>query len=271
MTWVPAYDVHGSGPRTLFLLHGIFGHRGGWRTFARALAAALPGWTIVAVDHRHHGDSRGAPPPDTVDACADDLAALAAHLGVRPLVTVGHSFGGKVVLRHAARHPDGLAHVCVLDAPPGAGPRGGEDNDMRRVVGALAALTLPRAYREDVTRELREAGLSSMLAVWMGTNLVRGEGGYRWRFDFDGCRRLLDDYFDVDAWPVLEAPRLAPTIDVIRADRSDRWLPADLARFAHIQAPTRLLVLPDAGHWLHADNPRGLLELVVGGIPAALR
>lgn len=271
MPWLPAHDVHGAapGPRTVFLLHGILGNRANWRSFARRLAAALPGGSVVTVDHRHHGDSRGAPPPDTLDACADDLAALAASLGVRPYVVVGHSFGGKVALAYAERHPDGLAQAWVLDAPPGAGDRGGEDHEVPRVLAALRDLPLPLARRDQVVSELRARGLSQPIALWMTTNLTAVDGGWGFRFDLDGAERLLRDYFARDGWPVLERPRTSPAIEVVRAERSDRWDPATLARFAALPpgVPTRLHLLPAAGHWLHADNPDGLLALLLGHFP----
>lgn len=266
MAWLPAHDVFGPPPgdQTLFLLHGILGNRNNWRTFARKLVEALPGWTVVTLDHRHHGDSRGAPPPDTVDACADDLAALAVHLGVQPRVTVGHSFGGKVVLRHAARHPAGIEAVWVLDTPPGPGTRGGEDHEVVRVLGALRDLPMPLARRDSVVTELRARGLSEGIALWMTTNLGPVDGGFAFRFDLDACERLIRDYFVCDTWPVLLQSRQTPRIEVVRAERSDRWDAETLARFAAIGegVPTRLRTLPNAGHWLHADNPAGLLAML---------
>ncbi len=276
VTFLPAHDRYGAdpGPNTVFLLHGILGNRGNWRSFARRLTQQLPGWCVVTLDHRHHGDSRGAAPPDTVNACADDLAALADHLGVRPRVTVGHSFGGKVVLAHADRHRDGLEQVWVLDSPPGAGDRGGEDHEVVTVLGALRAVPLPLLRREQIVTELTARGLSRPLAVWMTTNLAPVEGGYGFRFDIDGAERLIADYFRFDAWPILTRPRTLPRIDCVRAERSDRWDPASLARFADLPAsvPTHLHLLENAGHWLHADNPDGLLRLFADRwTPAALR
>lgn len=266
MPFLPAYDSFGAPPGrdTVFLLHGILGNRGNWRSFARRLADQLPGWCVVTLDHRHHGDSRAPPPPDSVAACADDLAALAAHLGLRPRVTVGHSFGGKVVLAHAERHPAGLAQVWVLDAPPGPGNRGGEDHEVVKVMGALRSVPLPLARREQVVTELLDRGLPRPMALWMTTNLGPVPGGFGFRFDLDGAGRLITDYFAVDAWPFLARPRPGPAVEMVRAARSDRWDEATLARFAALPAtvPTRLHLLEDAGHWLHADNPNGLLALL---------
>ncbi len=276
MPWLPRFDSFGApeGP-TLFLAHGILGNRNNWRFFARKLAAALPGWRIVVVDLRHHGDSQGAPPPDTVDACADDLDALATALDVRPRVVIGHSFGGKVALSYAARYAAKLEQAWVLDTPPGTGTLLGEDHEVVRVFSALRELPMPLARREQIVTELTARGLSMPMAQWMTTNLApvaegNPEAGYGFRFNLDGAERLIADYFRWDAWPVLLAPRARPAIHLVRAERSDRWDAQTLARLAAIPVgvPTWLHVLPDAGHWLHADNPAGLLAMLVEGIRA---
>lgn len=276
MAWLPRYDSLGvPGGPTLLLAHGILGNRNNWRFFARRLAAALPAWRILVVDLRHHGDSQGAPPPDTVDACADDLAALAAALDVRPRAVIGHSFGGKVVLSYAARHATGLHAAWVLDAPPGAGALLGEDHEVVRVFKALRELPMPLRRREQIVTELTARGLSMPMAQWMTTNLAPvderdPDAGYAFRFNLDGAERLIADYFRWDAWPVLLAPRVGPEIHLVRAERSDRWDPQTLGRLEAIPVgvPTFTHLLEDAGHWLHADNPTGLLALLVEGMNA---
>lgn len=265
MAFLLAHDCVGApvGAPTVLVAHGILGNRGNWRSFSRRLAEQLPGWCVVTVDLRHHGDSRNPPPPDTVAACGEDLAHLADHLGVAPQVTIGHSFGGKVVLAHAARFPSGLASCWVLDAPPGPGHRGGEDHEVLRVLAALRDIPLPLRRREQIVDELLQRGLSRPTALWMTTNLLATPEGYVYRFDLDGVERLLRSYFEFDGWPVLAGSGLT-RFEVVRAQRSDRWDDASLARFQALDhhGATRLHTLPDAGHWLHADNPDGLLALM---------
>ncbi|MEZ4466088.1 MAG: alpha/beta fold hydrolase [bacterium] len=68
-------------------------------------------------------------------------------------------------------------------------------------------------------------------------------------------RRLLPD-------GSLGVPRRpgARAVHVVRAGRSDRWDAATLQRLAASAVDVR--VLPDAGHWLHVDDPEGLLALL---------
>lgn len=283
MLVLPSFDVYGtplehdrSGP-VVFLLHGILGNRNNWRTFARRLADTLSSarGSVVAMDHRHHGDNVAPPDADlagdTIEACADELALLADHLGVRPSVTIGHSFGGKVVLSHAARHPDGLEQVWVLDCPPGPGSAAevaGVGHEVVRMIEALRSVPLPLARREQVVHTLLDRGMPHPMALWMTTNLKPVPGGYGFRFDLDGAQRLIQSYFCWDGWPVALSARVTPKIEFVRAERSDRWDEETIARLSAVQegVPTRLHLLPDAGHWLHADNPSGLLAMLDAGI-----
>jgi esterase len=248
--------------RTAYVLHGILGSGRNWRTTARRLAAARPDTRYVLVDLRNHGRSDGAPPPHSVTTAADDLVALHAEVGP-PDEAIGHSFGGKVALRYAERHPQGLGQVWVLDSrADGAEPD--PDNDVARVLRALRRVPVPLAEREEVVEHLSALGFGEMLSRWMTTNLVRGEGGFVFAFDLDAVDEMIQDYWRQDLWPVLRDPPCP--IDVVRAGRSDRWSPQVVARYAdEAHEDVTLHVLPDAGHWLHVDDPEGLVRLMTGG------
>ena len=101
----------------------------------------------------------------------------------------------------------------------------------------------------------------------MTTNLRPGPDGLVWRFDLDAVEEMMRSYAEADFWPLVESTTARVTF--VRALRSERWTPSVLARFEGLSAdsPVRLLAL-DAGHWLHADDPEGLLALLVAGYRA---
>jgi pimeloyl-ACP methyl ester carboxylesterase len=265
MGFVPAYSVIAaprSHPRrSVFFVHGILGSKKHWRSFARRFVARFPAWRAVLVDLRNHGSSRPAPPPHDITACAGDLHRLGEALG-RPSAVVGHSFGGKVVLRYLAEFGSDLEASWVLDGPVGPEAGGGR-SEVARLVDELAALTLPVARRSDVSARLGELGFSDVVARWMATNLHRdASGGYVFDFDLEGVRALLESYWTADLLSVLTRNPSRGGVHLLYAARSDRWSREQLEELAELVRPGRFELhrLPDAGHWLHIDDPEGLLD-----------
>ena len=82
---------------------------------APAVAATT---TVCAYDRAGHGRSDEAGPQDGI-ALATDLHTLLERAGVAgPYVLVGHSSGGPYVRVFAARYPDEVAGMVLLDAQP---------------------------------------------------------------------------------------------------------------------------------------------------------
>lgn len=98
--------VHG----TLVCVHGNPTWSYLWRRF---VAAAAPGWRVVAVDQLGMGFSQRCEARTLADR-VDDLDAVLTALDVTgPVVTAGHDWGGAVSLGWAVRHRDRL-HAVVL-------------------------------------------------------------------------------------------------------------------------------------------------------------
>lgn len=104
------------GPLTV-LLHGFPETWWGWRHQIGPLAAA--GLRVVAPDQRGYGLSSR---PEGIaayhlDRLADDVTGLADALGHDRFRLVGHDWGGLVAWWVAARHPDRLERLAILNAP----------------------------------------------------------------------------------------------------------------------------------------------------------
>lgn len=255
-----------SAPRVAWLVHGILGRGRNFRTLGRRIASTWPSFRVLLPDLRCHGESPPRSPPHDLAATARDLQELASRHGA-PQVVVGHSFGGKAVLAWARDHGAGSgAIVWSLDSPPGPvlGRASREqDADPARILSLLQKIPLPAPSRDALRQPLKEAGLPEPIVQWLLTSAVQAQDGWRWLWDLDGVESLLRSYADTDLWPWLEDPPAgAPEVHLVRAGRSDRWSPEDLARFQRMAERGRGHVLPDAGHWLHVDDPEGLWRLL---------
>ena len=251
--------------KTAFVLHGVLGSGQNFRRFTQMLAGERPEYRYVLVDLRHHGQSTGAPRPNTLSACAADLTELGHALGAQPQVLIGHSFGGKVAVEYARQGAPSLEQVWVLDSVPGAQEEVNQ-TEVSAVMAAVRAVPMPAASRRDVVTHLTgHSGLSSGLGEWMTTNLKRQGDHYVWTFDLKGIEELMADYYQVDLWEFLAQARQRPEFRLVVAERSDRWTPELRARARALPAQSRVIYhdLPNSGHWVHVDNPEGLLRLIV--------
>lgn len=253
-----------TGTHTIVFLHGILGSRNNWKSFAQELVTERPTWRAVLCDLRNHGESHGAPPPHTLDACADDVTQTIDKADV----VVGHSFGGKVALALAKRAwPQ---ETWVLDCPPGPRTFGGADpSEIARVLEAIRGVHVPIASRAALVDALRGVGLSDPLAKWMTTNLrpapAPAAEGFVWKFALDAIPEMLASFGAMDAWDVVEAEAAQRgRVVMVRAGRSDRWSADDVARLTRAAARGSVVehVMQNAGHWLHTDDPATLLALL---------
>lgn len=75
----------------------------------------------------------------------------------------------------------------------------------------------------------------------------------------------------MDYWPLLEHPPKGMEIVIVRAENSDDgWDPCIIQKLESLEnrktdeseGKLSVVVLPKSGHWVHVDNPKGLLEIV---------
>lgn len=104
----PARDT---GSPTILLIHG-------WTLcadlnwFAVYAAVARHG-RVLAMDVRGHGRGLRSEQRFTLEAAADDAAALLEHLGAAPAIVVGYSMGGSIGLLMWRRHPESVAGLVL--------------------------------------------------------------------------------------------------------------------------------------------------------------
>ncbi len=245
------------------MTHGIFGAGSNWRGIARKLVDRRREWGVVLVDLRLHGRSEAGEPPHTVAACADDLAALITELGdVRALA--GHSFGGKTAL--ATRDRVQLDQTWVLDASPGARPDAiaDPDNSVVRVLDMMARMPPTFPTRDAFVAAAVAEGHTTALAQWLAMNLVPQGDAMVNRLDVAALRSLLVDYYQLDLWDSVVAPR--GELDFVIATRGSSVSAADRERLTTAPAHVHSHEI-EAGHWLHIDAPVAVVELFAARLP----
>lgn len=253
-------------PPTCVLVHGILGSRRNLLSFGRRLADTFPSWQFLLVDLRCHGQSvqMGHAGPNTVETAAADVVALLNHLKIYPFMMIGHSFGGKVVMEMvllSGRVLPRPVQVWVLDTVPGDAWREGGDHP-KDTISFVRTLAMPLQSRKQLVDSLTGAGFTTEGAQWMATNLkARPDGQLDWTFDIEGIAEMYVSYEHTDLWPMLESQPQGLAVDFVRAEHSAFvWREEDIERIDATGANVH--VLQDSSHWVHIDNPDGLLDLL---------
>jgi pimeloyl-ACP methyl ester carboxylesterase len=246
----------------LVLVHGLFGSGINWHGIARRLAGD-PAWrrTILVPDLRNHGESPWGQPMD-YPAMAADLGALLAERGQDRAHLVGHSMGGKAAMWLALTAPEQVASLTVADIAPVTYP-----SRFRSMIDALRGLSLETlSDRREADRQLAEAVpvpiKSPAVRGYLLQNLVIEPGrAPRWRVNLD----LIADSMDA----ILGFPDAAgrqfpgPTL-FLYGSRSDYVTGEALGSIRQRFPLARLRAIPNAGHWVYADQPEAFVAALAG-------
>ena len=107
------YEIHGAGD-PLILLHGGFGSTAMFHNLIPVFSKTRQ---VIAVDLQAHGRTADIDRPITIEAMADDIAALAKYLNIGQADILGYSLGAAVALQTTIRHPELIRKLVVVSAP----------------------------------------------------------------------------------------------------------------------------------------------------------
>lgn len=232
----------------IILLHGLFGDKENLGALARALAGEF---RVIQVDLPNHGDSPHQADMTYPSMCAA-LLSLFDTLGLGKTHLLGHSLGGKLAMQFALRHPQRIDRLIIVDMAPVAYAPSHES-----VFTALQAVV----DRGCLSRQDAEATMTAALADPRVRQFLlksfRVGGG--WRFNLPALRAKYPTLMD---WPSPESSFAGPSL-FIKGGQSDYLLPEHQPLVSRYFPNAKARIIPDAGHWLHAEKPLLFNRLVV--------
>ncbi len=248
------YGDPAAGGLPLVLIHGLFGSASNWHAISRRLAA---GRRILVPDLRNHGQSPWDPRMD-YRAMAADLTALLDAEGIPRAHLVGHSMGGKAAMWLALSAPERVGSLVVADiAPVAYASRHG------KLVRTLAALPLGEiADRRDADARLAASISSAPVRGYLLQNLAHDRiGGWRWRVNLEALAQSLEALL---GFPESAGMQFPGAVLFLYGSRSDYVTGEGLPRIRALFPLARLRTIPNAGHWVYADQPEAFVAAVDG-------
>ncbi len=238
---------------TVFFGHGLL--FSGWM-FHPQIEALRESYRCLTIDWRGQGGSSAVRHGYDMDTLAADAAALIGHLGLAPVHYVGLSMGGFVGQRIAARHPQLVRSLTLLDTS--AGPEDPDKIGQYRKLGAI--------YRVTGVRPLRKKVLPLMFGPAFLADPANAALIAEWEQRLAQCRRAgisravrgVTDRAGVDA-EIGSIP--VPTLVLVGAD--DVATPVAKSQSIAAKIPgARLEVIPDCGHTSTLEQPARVSRLI---------
>lgn len=221
------------------------------RVWDRVIARMPAGLRLIRYDTRGHGMTGVSGPPYSMERLADDAAALLDHLKVTGAVVVGLSIGGMTAQCLAARRPELVSAMVLMDTAARIGTPELWDERMRHGadggVAALADAVMGRWF----SREFRETQGDEM-ALWRAALVRTPLMGYL------GCAAAIREADLTESTRKLRLPTLA------MAGTEDGSTPPELvAATAALIPGSRMEIIPHAGHLPCIERPDHVAGLIV--------
>lgn len=236
----------------LVVLHGITGHARTWDTFAEAMASR---YRVLALDQRGHGESDWAD-DYAPDRRVEDLAAFADALGLGTFTLLGLSMGGICAYGYAAKYPERLEKLVIVDIAPEL-----ETEGMRRIGQGFAEKSEFDDPEEAVaqSRAANPRAPEDAVRHRVLNNLKQRDDG-KWTFRHDPNVSGATRGPRQDPEPVWASFRAitCPAL-LIRGAESDLLGRAAAERMTREMQHCTLVEVPNAGHSVPLDNPPGFL------------
>ena len=160
--------------------------------------------------------------------------------------------------------------VWVIDSTPTARKR--PEGSAWEMLGYLRESSGVFRTRAMAVTELALRGVDEGTAQWMSSNLERSPDGiYKWRIDLKVMEELLKSFFATDLWDVVENPPGKSVIHFVKASDANTLDEDSLMRMrqtvARSDGRVRLHEVK-GGHWLNADNPDAIVDLMANELAA---
>lgn len=251
--------------KPLVILHGLYGSSDNWYSIGKHLSA---GREVYLVDIRNHGKSPHHPVHDYA-ALRDDLHEfLVEHSLFKPVI-MGHSMGGRAAMYFAARHPRLIEKLIVVDISPcsyKAGNHRSETLQHKRIVQALQSIDLAMiTSRAEADRLLAEKIQSSAIRQFLLKNLkTGGHKKFHWCLNLPVIEKNLPEILlGIDILPMAPEFKMDFPALFIRGQLSGYIGDNDLKCIERYFMNHRVVTIPGASHWVHAEQPALFLEAVM--------
>lgn len=245
-------NIIGEG-KPFVILHGFLGMSDNWKTLGSQFSKL--GFQVHLVDQRNHGRSFHDD-AFNYEVLAQDLKLYCDEHNLKDIVLLGHSMGGKTAMLFATECSELVSKLLVADISPRFYP---VHHDA--ILNGLSELDF------DTIKSRGEADkVLSKYVSEVGTRMFLLKNLYWVEKGQLGLRINLE----VLKGEVAEVGEALPSYAIfekdtlfLRGDRSEYIGVGDEVIIKNHFPKAEIVTISNAGHWLHAENPKDFFEAVI--------
>ena len=246
-------NIIGEG-QPFVILHGFLGMSDNWKTLG--IQFSEQNFQVHLVDQRNHGHSFHDN-QFNYEVLVEDLKHYCDEHQLENMILLGHSMGGKTAMLFAAKYPELVSKLMVADISPRFYPVHHDG-----ILNGLSALNF------DVLKSRSEADkvLSKYISD-LGTRqfllknlywVEKGTLGLRMNLEV-----LKEEVAEVGE-PLPSQATFEKDTLFLRGDRSEYIGVEDENIILNHFPKAKISTISNAGHWLHAENPKDFFDTVMG-------
>ena len=235
----------------VIILHGVFGMLDNWQIFAKKLADEF--W-VSTIDLRNHGRS---PHSDifNYEVMISDVIEFLNNNHIKQPHIIGHSMGGKLAMHLALEHPEYINKLVIVDI--------GIKKYISRhdeIFKALCSLNL-KSYqkREEIDRDLKKTISNWNIRQFLMKNINRNKDkeGFKWKMNLN----IIKDNYETIIQKITSDFTFEGDTIFIKGENSDFILEKDKPEILDLFPNAKFETIPNAGHWVHAEQTDKLIKI----------
>jgi len=236
--------IKGEG-KPLLILHGYFGMSDNWKTLGNQFSEAFQ---VHLIDQRNHGRSFHED-EFNYEVLVEDLYAYIQHYQLEQVHIIGHSMGGKTAMLFAVTYPDLVDKLIVVDISPRM-----YQPHHNAILAGLNSID----FSVEKTRTLVDKKLSALIPDFGVRQFLlknvfwKEKGQLAFRFNLESLTANNVEVGEaLPSFTVFEKETL-----FLKGEKSD-YITVDEEPIIEAHFPnSKIVVIKNAGHWLHAENPK---------------
>ncbi len=248
----------------MIILHGLYGSSDNWISIARQFEDQ---YEIFLPDQRNHGQSPHHK-DHNFEVLKNDLAEFMEGRGIDRAILIGHSMGGKTVMYFADTFPEKVSSLIVLDISPRSykslSTPSPHIQQHTSIISAMQSVDFSRVEsREDISRQMAGAIPEERIHQFLLKNVeMTGQKTYRWGINLEALKRNLPammEGMDIRKYQGGKGITGFPVL-FVKGKKSNYIMDQDLPIIKSIFPEAEFVTIPDAGHWLHAEQSSLLVK-----------